>query len=139
MEYKIIDWITPSRGGHSSGPNASGVRIANAIHSTKKGKEQRQTTIRLGTDVMKACNFLLGDKVVFARAQTDKGPAIAIKRVNDGGGYALSNPRIKEYRGTNKSWGVAKMACVDLPEGQAPLSKCRIYNDMLFVPVGELQ
>ena len=134
-----ISWVKPARGGRSFGKSGLGVRIANTKHSGKDGKDQCQTTIRLGVDVMKKCGLLLGDKVAFGFADMSGESVMVVRRVNDGSGYALSNPRIKEYRGTNKSWGVAKMAELDIPQGQVSLGKCIIHDDMLIVPMGELK
>lgn len=116
-----------------------GVRISNTKHSTKEGKWQSQTTIRLGVDVMKKCGLLLGDKVALGFADMSGKAVMVIRRVNDGSGYTLSNPRIKEYRGTNKSWGVVKMAEIDVPQGEVTLGRCIIHDDMLLVPMEELK
>ena len=134
-----ISWVKPARSARSSGQAASGVRISNTRHSTKEGKDQSQTTVRLGVDVMKKCGLLLGDKVALGFADMSGKGVMVVRRVNDGSGYTLSNPRIKEYRGTNKSWGVAKMAELNVPQGEVSLGRCIIHDDMLIVPMEELK
>ena len=134
-----ISWVKPARSASSSGQEASGVRISSTKHTTKEGKNQFQTTVRLGVDVMKKCGLLLGDKVALGFADMSGKGVMVIRRVNDGSGYTLSNPRIKEYRGTNKSWGIAKMAEIDVPQGKVSLGRCIIHDDMLIVPMDELK
>ena len=134
-----IEWVKPARNACSSGQTASGVRISNTRHRTKEGKDQSQTTIRLGVNVMKKCGLLLGDKVAFGFADMSGKGVMVVRRVNDGSGYTLSNPRIKEYRGTNKSWGVAKMAEINVPQGEVSLGRCIIHDDMLIIPMEELK
>lgn len=134
-----ISWVNPTRGGRQSGAKGLGVRIANRHHKTKDGNGQSQTSIRLGIDVMKKCGFLLGDKVALGFADMSGKSVMVVRRVNDGSGYTLSNPRIKEYRGTNKSWGVLKMAEIDVPQGEVSLGRCIIHDDMLLVPMEELK
>lgn len=88
---------------------------------------------------MKKCGFLLGDKVAFGFAEMSGDRVMVVRRVNDGSGYALSHSEIKEYRGTNKTWGVAKMTAIDVPQGHVSLSQCIIHDDMLIVPTGKLE
>ena len=133
-----IDWISPSRRSPSIGGGANGIRVS-MVRVTSGKKPQAQTTIRLGLDVMKRCGFLLGDRVAIGFAAVDGQKVMAIKRVNDGGGYAISNPRIKEFRGTNKSWGVVKIAELDIPQGQVPMASCVIRDDVMIVPLAELR
>ena len=129
-----IEWVKSQR-GHSTSVEPNGVRITH----TQKDKARAQTSIRLGVDVMKKCGFFVGDKVCIGFSDVRGARAMIIKRVNDGSGFKLSNSRRKEFVGTNKSWGVAKVSKIEIKSGCVDLHNCSIHDDMLIVPLDHLQ
>ena len=138
MDYKI-EWIKVSREGRISGGSKDGVYVSHTQSAAKSGKMQLQTQIRFGIDVMKRMRFLIGDRVALGFVTIEGEKCLAVRRVTDGGGYALSNPKVKELRGTNKSHGVVKMKRLDMPSGDASLAHCVVADEILFVPFSQIK
>ena len=134
-----IDWINPQRGngvGRGGRGVTTGVRLTKTGYKDKSGKDVRQMQIRLGPDVMKACRFVVGDKVRFGLVWLDGHQHVAVKRDVSGKGFTLSNSKGKAVHGSANDYGTIKMKVHDVPEFDVPMDVCVITDDgVLLVPV----
>lgn len=135
-----IDWINPQRGnsGKTRGRGVStGVRLSNTKYKGTKGEDVKSTQVRLGSDVMQFCRFVVGDKVLFGVANVNGKKYIAIKRDPSGSGFTLSNAKGKSVYGSTKDYGVLKMKRREIPELDVPLEACRLTDEgVLLAPIG---
>lgn len=136
-----VKWVKPAHGGRRGGGVATkGIAIAHNEYKGKDGKIVQATSIRLGVDVMNACRFVVGDRVVFGFAEQDEAKYLVLKRVAQSHeGFTLSNPRGKAAHGESGVYAVLKMKRQGIPAGQIDIDKINIEGATLFFDLSDVE
>jgi hypothetical protein len=138
-----FSWVKPTRGRsalEAGKSTTSGLAIYHLKNSTRDGKEEHQTCIRIGVDIMKAHRFVVGDRVIVGLAEAGGKRYIAIKRVpSDADGFKLSNPGGKSRYGTDNHYGLAKMKRREWPQLTVDLKNIKATGSGFFFCIDDAE
>ncbi len=127
-----IEWFAPKRGSASRNMSDS------IIIRKNKGGSKDQHVIRISVKIMKACRFLIADKVKLGVGVDENGKRyLLIKRAPSSDGYTISSSKGKEGVGAADLIGIVKgdFSFLNVDDLEVPMESVIIDDHGLIIPL----